>query len=106
MLISYGIAWGSRLLSSSLRLQCALTEQTTVDLEIDVVGLKCPLPVLKLKKRVAPLPPGATVKLITSDETTLKDVPAYCDLVGHTVTHTSTDAGRYIFWIQLSETSS
>ncbi len=53
------------------------------DLEIDVVGLRCPLPVLKLKKRIEPLQPGSKVRLVTTDPTTLKDVPAYCQLAGH-----------------------
>ena len=35
------------------------------------------------KKRIEPLQPGSLVKLITSDQTTLKDVPAYCGLAGH-----------------------
>ena len=67
-----------------------------MDLEIDVVGLRCPLPV-KLKKRIEPLQPGSLVKLITSDQTTLKDVPAYCGLAGHELVSLKSDKSRMNF---------
>ena len=74
-----------------------------VDLEIDVVGLRCPLPVLKLKKRIEPLQPGSLVRLKTSDPTTLKDVPAYCDLAGHEVVATQSSETRYEFLIKMAD---
>ena len=74
-----------------------------VDLEIDVVGLRCPLPVLKLKKRIEPLQPGSLVRLKTSDPTTLKDVPAYCDLAGHEVVATHSTETPYEFLIRMAD---
>lgn len=73
-----------------------------VDLEIDVVGLKCPLPVLKLKKRIEPLNPGAVVQLTTSDPTTLKDVPHFCELSGHELVHSEMTESTYKFWIRVA----
>lgn len=77
-----------------------------VDLEINVVGLKCPLPVLKLKKRIEQLAPGALVHLLTSDPTTLRDVPNYCALVGHDVLAAHEHPPTYEFWIRLGRTPS
>ena len=71
------------------------------DLEVDVVGLKCPLPVLKLKKRIESLNHGQLVKLVTSDSTTIKDVPAFCGLSGHEIVEMSTIKRPYIFWIRI-----
>ena len=76
-----------------------------MDLEIDVVGLRCPLPVLKLKKRIEPLQPGSLVKLITSDQTTLKDVPAYCGLAGHELVSLKSDKTPYEFFIRTADKS-
>lgn len=104
--ISCGVGWGFHPQSSSPLPQFGLTEFGEATLEIDVVGLRCPLPVLKLKKRVAPLAPGALVKLITSDETTLKDVPGYCNLAGHRVLSIERTSDRFVFWIQMSEAAS
>ena len=53
------------------------------DLEVDALGLLCPLPVLRLKKRMAALPPGATVRLLADDPAALIDVPHFCAEAGH-----------------------
>jgi tRNA 2-thiouridine synthesizing protein A len=80
-----------------------LIDRADVDLEIDVVGLRCPLPVLKLKKRIEPLQPGSTIRLQTSDPTTLKDVPAYCKLAGHQVVSTQSIDPPYEFIIRMAD---
>ena len=50
---------------------------------IDARGLLCPLPVLKLRKRLAALAPGARVTLIATDRAALIDVPHFCAEAGH-----------------------
>ena len=54
-----------------------------VDLEVDATGLLCPLPVLRLRKRMAPLPSGATVRLLADDPAAHVDVPHFCAEAGH-----------------------
>ena len=54
------------------------------DLEIDALGLLCPLPVLRLKKRMRPLPSGATIRLLADDPAAQIDVPHFCAEAGHT----------------------
>ncbi|MEM7491420.1 MAG: sulfurtransferase TusA family protein [Pseudomonadota bacterium] len=53
------------------------------DLEVDALGLLCPLPVLRLKKRMAPLPSGAVVALLADDPAAHVDVPHFCAEAGH-----------------------
>lgn len=55
-----------------------------VDLEIDALGLLCPLPVLRMKKRMRDLPPGALVRLLADDPAAHVDVPHFCAEAGHT----------------------
>ena len=54
-----------------------------VDLEIDALGLLCPLPVLRMKKRMQPLPSGALVRLLADDPAAHVDVPHFCAEAGH-----------------------
>lgn len=51
--------------------------------EIDAVGLLCPLPILRFKKRTSSLAPGSLVELISDDPTGRKDLEALCELAGH-----------------------
>jgi len=94
--------WVSHLQKSNRHRQCGLINPSSVELEIDVVGLRCPLPVLKLKKRIEPLPSGALVRLITSDPTTLKDVPSYCTLAGHELVSIQSDNPPFEFFIRMA----
>ncbi|MFV0300707.1 MAG: sulfurtransferase TusA family protein [Paracoccus sp. (in: a-proteobacteria)] len=54
-------------------------------LRIDARGLLCPLPVLRLRKRLMPLPPGTRVTLIATDKAAVIDVPHFCAESGHTL---------------------
>ncbi len=50
---------------------------------IDARGLLCPLPVLKLRKRLIALPQGAQVTLVATDRAAMIDVPHFCAESGH-----------------------
>lgn len=54
-----------------------------IDADIDAIGLLCPLPVLKLQKRLAAMPKGAVAKLRTADPASWIDVPHFCAQTGH-----------------------
>lgn len=50
---------------------------------IDARGLRCPLPVLRLRKRLLALPVGSVVRLETDDPMAVIDVPHFCGEAGH-----------------------
>jgi tRNA 2-thiouridine synthesizing protein A len=70
-----------------------MTEPEPV-LVVDARGLKCPLPVLRLRKLIAPLPAGARVRLLADDPAAHVDVPHFCTEQGHAFLGAQeTDAG-------------
>jgi len=50
---------------------------------IDARGLKCPMPVLRAEKRLAVLPPGATLIVLATDPMARIDIPLLCRKQGH-----------------------
>ena len=56
---------------------------TTEPEVIDARGLKCPLPVLKMEKRLAGLPPGASFVVLATDPMAKVDIPLFCKQNGH-----------------------
>ena len=50
---------------------------------VDCTDEKCPLPLLKLKIALASKPEGGVIHLITTDPVSLKDIPAFCEHMGH-----------------------
>jgi len=49
----------------------------------DLRGLKCPLPVLRAKKRLAAMQAGSRLWLETTDPLAGIDIPAFCTEEGH-----------------------
>ncbi|QRZ13303.1 sulfurtransferase TusA family protein [Paracoccus methylovorus] len=52
-------------------------------MQIDARGLLCPLPVLRLRKRLMALPKGSRVTLLATDPAAVIDVPHFCAESGH-----------------------
>ncbi len=71
-------------------------------LEIDAIGLLCPLPVLKLRKRLQPLAPGDRIRLIADDPAAIIDVPHFCNESGHALIESSESGGTLCFIVEKS----
>jgi tRNA 2-thiouridine synthesizing protein A len=70
---------------------------TTEPETIDARGLKCPLPVLKMEKRLAAVPPGARLVVLATDPMAKIDIPLYCRQHGHDCTVlTEDDVLRFV----------
>ena len=50
---------------------------------LDARGLRCPLPVLKMEKRLAQMPAGAALTVLATDPMAKIDIPLYCTQNGH-----------------------
>ena len=51
--------------------------------EIDAIGLKCPMPILKCKKGLNALKTNQILKIKTTDKSAKKDFEAFCRNTGH-----------------------
>ncbi|WP_372893881.1 sulfurtransferase TusA family protein, partial [Rhodosalinus sp.] len=68
--------------------------------EIDARGLRCPLPVLRLRKRLAQAPPGARVALLADDPMAAIDVPHFCAEAGHALEATEAQGDHTRFTVR------
>ena len=66
---------------------------------IDARGLKCPLPVLKLEKRLEQLSPGDRLEVLATDPMARIDIPLYCRQHGHDCA-VSEDGGVLVFVVR------
>ncbi len=55
---------------------------TSADLELDCRGMRCPLPVIELAKRIGEVSVGGTVAVASTDAAAAHDVPAWCRMRG------------------------
>ena len=66
----------------------------------DLKGLKCPLPVLKARKRLAGMQPGERLWLHTTDPLAVIDIPAFCQQNGHVLVSTGAIDGGHRFLVE------
>ncbi|PTX56205.1 tRNA 2-thiouridine synthesizing protein A [Litoreibacter ponti] len=62
--------------------------------ELDALGLLCPLPVLKARKRLQALSSGEVLRVLADDPAAIVDVPHFCAEAGHELV-SMTDAGAH-----------
>ncbi|WP_042455551.1 CoA-disulfide reductase [Neobacillus dielmonensis] len=70
-----------------------------VDTVVDVTGLPCPMPIIKLKKGIDSLESGQVIELHVTDRGALNDLPAWSKTAGHTLLKTEQDEKIIKFWI-------
>ena len=72
-------------------------DKVTVDATLDATGLLCPLPVLKARKRLLAMQPGAVLRLLATDPMAVIDVPNFCREAGHALISSEAYAGHHQF---------
>ncbi|WP_404331066.1 CoA-disulfide reductase [Mesobacillus maritimus] len=70
------------------------------DSVVDVAGLTCPMPIIKLKKGIDSIGSGQVIELQATDKGALNDLPAWARNAGHTILNTEQDGPLIKFWVQ------
>ena len=70
------------------------------ELTLDAVGLLCPLPVLKARKRLQALTAGQVLTVLADDPAAIVDVPHFCAEAGHTLVSSDLDGAVQTYVIR------
>lgn len=68
--------------------------------ELDLSGLKCPLPVLRTRKKLRNLASGDQLKVVCTDPLAFIDVPNLIRETGDTLESQRHDGDRFVFVIR------
>jgi tRNA 2-thiouridine synthesizing protein A len=63
---------------------------------IDLKGLSCPLPVLRVRKRMTELAKGDVARVLATDPGAPRDIEAYCKTSGNAFLGARDEAGVFI----------
>ncbi|MDA8450634.1 sulfurtransferase TusA family protein [Acidovorax sp. NCPPB 3859] len=63
--------------------------------EIDTRGLNCPLPILKAKKALSSMASGEVLKVVSTDNGSLRDFQAFAKQTGNELLDQSTAGEEY-----------
>lgn len=71
-----------------------------VDLELDVRGLNCPLPVLRTKKALNAIDTGRVLKVTATDPASPRDIQALARQTGNELLESLESGGEFIFLLR------
>jgi len=66
----------------------------------DAKGLMCPMPIVKLAKKIKEMPVGAVLELIADDVGSKEDVPAWCKRTGNELVDQRDEGNVFYFYIK------
>jgi tRNA 2-thiouridine synthesizing protein A len=72
------------------------TNQMSSIRELDLTGLKCPMPIVEMAKLMKQLEPGEEFTATANDPAFCLDVKAWCNRTGHELLEQSENDGRLV----------
>ncbi len=70
------------------------------DRELDASGLNCPLPILRAKKALGELTSGQILRVISTDQGSVKDFDAYAKQTGNFLLFSGEEGGKFVFTLK------
>jgi len=67
---------------------------------LDATGLLCPEPVMMLHVEMRKLAAKEILKVIATDPSTTRDIPKFCQFLGHKLTKQELVDDVYYYWIE------
>jgi tRNA 2-thiouridine synthesizing protein A len=70
------------------------------DHQLDTIGLRCPEPVMMIRKKIRELEAGQTLHITADDTSTTRDIPSFCRFMDHELVLQQTNAKPYSYLIR------
>ena len=71
-----------------------------VDIELDLSGLQCPMPLLKAKLALNNMKPNQILKVVATDPGSEKDFQLFVDHSDHQILDFQENERTYFYWIR------
>ena len=73
---------------------------TDPDHILDATGLYCPEPVMLLHNKIRDMAEGETVRVLATDPSTTRDIPKFCQFLGHELLDQDEFDGNYRYLLR------
>ena len=77
-----------------------MAEELTSDLKLDLKGLMCPLPVVKMAQAIKKVEIGQVIEAEATDPGVLADIPAWSKSTGNEMVKTAREGKVIRFWVK------
>jgi tRNA 2-thiouridine synthesizing protein A len=70
------------------------------DKQLDTIGLRCPEPVMMVRKTIRLLDEGATLLVLADDPSTTRDIPSFCRFMEHQLLSSQVESKPFWYLIK------
>jgi tRNA 2-thiouridine synthesizing protein A len=77
-----------------------MSDAIQFNLEVDAIGMNCPLPILRTKKALSTMQSGEVLKVKATDAGAAHDFPAFAKQTGNELLASSAEGDVLIFFLK------
>ena len=77
-----------------------MSESLTPNLVMDLKGLLCPMPIVKISQAIKQVAVGGVIQATATDPGVLADVPAWTKSTGHELVKMEREGKVITFWVK------
>jgi tRNA 2-thiouridine synthesizing protein A len=77
-----------------------MADEMKVDLDLDLKGLLCPLPMVRVSQNIGKVPVGGILKATATDPGSVADIPSWARTTGNEVVKSEKDGKNFIFYVK------
>lgn len=77
-----------------------MSDEIKVDLELDLRGLLCPLPMVKVSQNINNVPVGGVIRAVATDPGSMADIPAWAKSTGNEVLSAEKQGNEFVFLVK------
>jgi len=70
------------------------------DLELDLKGLLCPLPMVKVSQNITKVPVNGVIRAVATDPGSMADIPAWAKSTGNEVLSAEKEGSEFVFYVK------
>ncbi|WP_392561706.1 sulfurtransferase TusA [Orbus sturtevantii] len=71
-----------------------------IDRELDTLGLRCPEPIMLVRKTIRDMEIEQILHIIADDPATVRDIPGFCRHMEHKLIDCQIEQKPYHYWIK------
>lgn len=75
-------------------------DSIVVNKTLDALGLRCPEPVMLVRKTIRHMQDGEILLIIADDPATTRDIPSFCQFMDHQLIHSQTKQIPFQYWVK------
>ena len=77
-----------------------MSQDIVFNVEVDAIGMNCPLPILRTKKALATMQSGEVLKIKATDAGAAHDFPAFAKQTGNELISSTTEGEVLVFYMK------